>query len=124
VGNPYWLLTDTANHLYVAMPGLNTVGLYDATTGAAINAAFITGIPQALGLALDGLGHLFVAGYGNGTVGEYDALTGATINANFITGLNIPYGLALTAVPEPATCALFGLGALALGLLRLRRRQA
>ncbi len=71
-----------------------TVGEYNASTGAAINASLITGPYEPTGLALDGSGHLYVTQQGNGLVGEYDASTGATINANFITGLDDPTGLA------------------------------
>jgi hypothetical protein len=69
----------------------STVGKYDATTGEAINANFITGagLPTALAL-LDNA--LFVANQ-SGTVGKYDATTGEAINANFITGLQFPTGL-------------------------------
>ena len=67
----------------------NIVGEYNATTGAVINANFITGLNGPVGLALSG-NNLFVANFGGGTVGEYNATTGAAINANFITGLNDP----------------------------------
>jgi hypothetical protein len=79
----------------VANFGNGTVGKYDATNGATVNATFINGLNAPVGLALDGLNHLFVSDAFNNLVGEYDATTGATINANFITGLNNPLGLAL-----------------------------
>ena len=85
------MTADGKNHIFVGMgsPG-NTVAEYDATTGAIINAAFITqGLNNPTGLAVDGNNHLFVANGSNGngtTVGEYDATTGATINAAFING--------------------------------------
>ena len=79
--------------LYVTTPA-NNVGEYNAITGAAINAQFITGL-GAFGLALSG-NDLFVANWNRNSVGEYDATTGAAINANFITGLNGPAGLALS----------------------------
>ena len=82
------------NTLFVANFGSGTVGEYDATTGAAINANFITGLNRPVGLALLG-NTLFVANHGSGTVGKYNATTGAAINANFITGLNTPVGLAV-----------------------------
>jgi glucose/arabinose dehydrogenase len=80
--------------LFVANSGAGTVGKYDATTGAPINASFITGLNDPVGLALRG-DKLFVANSGAGTVGEYDAKTGGAINVSFITGLNGPAGLAL-----------------------------
>jgi hypothetical protein len=60
--------------------GLSKVGKYDATSGAAINPSFITGL-SGIGLALDGSNHLFVANGNINRVGEYDATTGAAINA-------------------------------------------
>jgi WD40 repeat protein len=70
------------------------VSTYNATTGAAINSNFITGIVEPIGLALFG-NTLFVADFGTGTVGTYDATTGASINRNFITGLFNTLGLAV-----------------------------
>ena len=40
------------NTLFVANFGSGTVGEYDATTGAAINASFITGLIEPEGLAV------------------------------------------------------------------------
>ncbi|MBV8277015.1 MAG: hypothetical protein JO170_17405 [Verrucomicrobia bacterium] len=73
----------------------NAVGEYNATTGAVINANFITGLNKPTGIVLSG-DNLFVANFGSGTVGEYDARTGAAINANLITGLSGLVGLALS----------------------------
>jgi hypothetical protein len=88
--------------LFVSESGptdLGSVGKYNAKSGTAINASFITGLTDAEGLAVLG-STLFVASYGStpnggGTVGTYDAATGAVINANFITGLSYPTGIAL-----------------------------
>jgi DNA-binding beta-propeller fold protein YncE len=75
------------------------VSKYNATTGAPINAKFITGLHGPfLGLVLNTSGRrLFVANSSNLTnsVGQYNATTGAPINARFITGLNAPVGLAV-----------------------------
>ena len=81
--------------LYVGQYSANTVGEYDTTTGAPINASLITGLsaPTALTLSAN---DLFVANSGSGTVGEYNAATGAAINASLITGLIDPEGLALS----------------------------
>ena len=100
--------------------------MYDATTGATINAAFVPGSPGGTdALALDGSNHLFVAN-NNNSVGEYDATTGATINENFIPASTATHGLAFVApVPEPSTFVLAGFGFL--GLLtcaRQRRRRS
>jgi len=77
------------------------IGTYNATTGAVINASFITGVGFS-GLALLG-NHLYLAGTPTigspSTIGVYDATTGATINASLISGLTNP--VALVVVPEP-----------------------
>jgi DNA-binding beta-propeller fold protein YncE len=80
--------------LYVSQAEIGVVSEYDATTGAVINANFITGVGSPFGLALLG-NTLFVANADTGTVGKYDAITGATINANFITGWNDPLAIAV-----------------------------
>ena len=79
------------NILYVQHS--STISEY-ATTGAVINASFITGLTNnPFGLALSG-GDLYVTNQGNNTVGEYNASTGATINASLInTGLSTPRGI-------------------------------
>jgi DNA-binding beta-propeller fold protein YncE len=93
-----WAMPKNAHaQLYVTeVPGDNggVVDKYDAKTGAAINASFITGLGFPLGLAVLG-NKLFVVDFASGTVGKYDATTGEAINANFITGLQFPTGLAV-----------------------------
>src|SRR5216683_1167534 len=84
-----------AGFVFVSNFNSGVVGKYDATTGAAINASFITGLNTPNSLALNGSGQLFVTNFNSGVVGEYDATTGAAINASFITGLNTPNSLAL-----------------------------
>ncbi len=79
------------NILFVANFGFGTVGKYDASTGEAINADFITaGFPTALALSGN---RLFVLD-ATASVREYNAITGAAINANLITQLSAPSGLA------------------------------
>jgi WD40 repeat protein len=87
----------SGNNLFVSTNS-GTVGLYNASTGAAINSSFITGLNSPLGLAISG-NNLFVANFGNGTVGEYNATTGAAINPSFITGLSSPVSIAVRPVP-------------------------
>jgi hypothetical protein len=69
--------------------GNGVVSEYNATTGAAINVSFITGLTNEMdfGLAVSG-NTLLLADINSGTVAEYDAMTGAAINASFIRGLN------------------------------------
>jgi hypothetical protein len=76
-----------AQLLYVVQNTANSVGEYNATTGAAINANLITGLNGPVGLVLSG-NSLFVTNDAGSTVGKYDATTGAVINASFISGLN------------------------------------
>ena len=88
-----WTMSARAqDQIFVVNSGSSTVGKYDATTGEAINANFITGagLPTALALLDD---TLFVANQ-KGTVGKFNATTGEAINASFITGLEFPTGLA------------------------------
>ena len=84
--------------LYVTEPGINTIGEYNATTRAAINPSFITGLNLPTGLVLSG-SHFLVSNFNSNTVGEYDATTGALIDFSFITALDGPktsqYGNAL-----------------------------
>jgi len=88
------VVAGNAGTLYLGSSG--TVGAYDATTGTAIKADFITDPGNSSpSLALSG-NTLFVANFNGGTVGTYDATTGAAINANFITGLAGPLALALS----------------------------
>ena len=84
------MLGDT---LFVTNSGAGTVGKYDAKTGGAINASFITGLNEPGGLALLG-DTLFVTNSGVSTVGTYNAKTGGAINASFITGF-APAGIAV-----------------------------
>lgn len=68
-----------------------TVGEY-TTTGAAINANFITGLNNPIGIATSN-GKVYVyngtfnGGPGAGAVGVYDAATGSAINRSLIQGL-------------------------------------
>jgi hypothetical protein len=92
-----WAMPSSAQ-LYVdqtvnSLDPTGVVGEYNATTGAPINADFISGLNFPFGLALSG-NTLFVANSASNTVGAYDATTGAPINASLITGLRDPYGLA------------------------------
>jgi sugar lactone lactonase YvrE len=88
--------TAQAQVLLVSSNVSNSVGAYNAATGATINATFVNGIPGPAGLALDGNNHLFVA-YQNGGVRQSNATTGATINPNFInnSGFSLFNALAL-----------------------------
>jgi len=80
----------SGNILYVANSDPSTVqqrvGAYNATTGAVINASFITGLgldSTPAGLALSGNNLLVADSFDH--VQEYNATTGAAINTSFIT---------------------------------------
>jgi hypothetical protein len=76
-------------------PTGGTIGVYNATTGAVINANLVTGLGNPLGIAVDGLGHLYAVNSYTGDIGEYNAMTGAVINPALVTGLNNPSYVAL-----------------------------
>jgi PEP-CTERM motif len=83
--------------LYVLNEGGNTIGEYNAVTGATINPALVNGqgMDGPAGLAL-GDGIFYVSNNINGTVGAYIAATGATINSAFVTssqGVASPTGI-------------------------------
>jgi hypothetical protein len=78
---------DQNNRAFVS--GGTYVGVYNATTGAAINPTFITGPYYPQGLALDGHNHVFVATVATNNISEYDATTGGLIDPNFTNGLGL-----------------------------------
>ena len=80
--------------LYVTNYKNNTVGAYDATTGAALNPALVTGLSGPNGIVVSGT-DLYVANETNGTIGRYHAQTGAARNAALVSGLKAATGLAL-----------------------------
>jgi len=85
----------TAQDIFVVKFDANTVGQYNAATGASINSSFISGLANPFGLALSG-NRLFVGNYSGNSIGEYDATTGAAINNSFISGLSNPNGIAVS----------------------------
>ncbi len=95
-----------SRHLKPVPPRPNVVATYDATTGARINDAFISGLtfPSSIAVSGDTLYVVQAAGnklppgrYDFGSVGKYDAKTGAAINPAFISsGLINPQGLVLS----------------------------
>jgi hypothetical protein len=94
-----WAMPRSAHaQIYVSQYLSGTVGEYDATTGAVINASLVTGVSEPEGLVLSGNTLFVSSGEANGgSVGTYNATTGAPINPNFITsGVNGPAGLALS----------------------------
>jgi hypothetical protein len=89
-----WTMPATAQ-LFVTNGAGNSVGEYDATTGAAINEALITGLNDPLSIAIYG-SDLFIVNGTTGVIGEYDATTGAPINPSLITDPYHPFGIAVS----------------------------
>lgn len=109
----------SGSDLFVVNQGNNTVGKYNAATGAVINASFITsGLNTPYGIGIwDNF--LYVTNHGSDTVAKFNATTGALIDGSFITNLADPTGIVISAVPEPSTYALL---VVALGFALRRRR--
>src|SRR6266446_1636064 len=78
--------------IFVTNSDGNTIGEYNATSGATINSSLVSGLSDPVGIVLSG-GNLFVANFNDGTIGEYNATTGATINASLVSGLSEPMGI-------------------------------
>ena len=88
-----WGITIAGGDLFITHYNSGTIGEYDATTGAAIGAALITGLAYPTGILATG-GDLFVTNSNGNTVGEYTT-SGAVVNASLITGLGAPTSIAL-----------------------------
>ena len=73
----------------------NQISEYNASTGALINASFISGLNFPLGMAVSG-NNFYVANYEGDSIGLYDATTGLPINSSFITGLGYPVAIAIS----------------------------
>ena len=93
---------------------VSTIGAY-TTSGATVNPALISGLTDALGIAVSG-SNLFVTNQNSGTVGEYTT-SGDTVNPALISGLSFPSGIAVVpTVPEPGSLSLTLFGLVLAGL--------
>src|SRR5438876_38462 len=81
--------------IYETNGGSNTIGEYDATTGAAINTSLVSGLKIPPFSDVSG-GNMYVANEGSNTIGEYNATTGAAVNTSLVSGLNNPNGIAVS----------------------------
>ena len=93
--NGPWAIAVSGTNLFVANAGSNTVGEYNAITGATVNASFISAGNFPSGIAISG-SNLFVADYYGGTIGEYNTATGSAVNASLISGLTHPCAIAVS----------------------------
>jgi phosphodiesterase/alkaline phosphatase D-like protein len=85
----------SGNDLFALNYWDGSVVQYNATTGALINAKFITGLQNPTGITISG-NNLYVANYAS--LGEYNATTGATIQTKLIPTLSTggePVGIAV-----------------------------
>jgi DNA-binding beta-propeller fold protein YncE len=103
-GGLTWLaVSDDGAYLFASSPSSGKIGKY-TTSGAVVNAAFVSGGFRATdGIAVSG-GNLFVVNgnnTNNNTIDEYDAVTGAVVHAALISQLKIAEDVAVS--PDGAT---------------------
>ena len=77
----------SGSDLFVVNSNNGTIGEYNATTGAVVNASLISDPNEPYRIAASG-SYLFVTNQGNSTIGEYTT-SGATVNASLISGLMV-----------------------------------
>jgi len=114
-----WAMPRTAHaQIFVVKPQRDSIAEYNLD-GTPINASLVTGLDNALSIAVDGE-DLYVA---NGNeISEYTT-SGTLVNASLVTGLTGGlYGIDVEPVPEPSMLPLAGFGGLSLLLLRCRRK--
>jgi DNA-binding beta-propeller fold protein YncE len=116
----------SGGNLFVTDSFTGTIGEYNATTGAIVDADLVSGLNGPNGIAVFG-GNLFVTNFQTGTIGEY-TLSGETVNASLISGLNQPTDIVVVPSSVPDAFSTWALLLLALaatfGLKPLLRRAA
>jgi len=80
-------------NFYVLDDNLGIVKQYDST-GALLDANFITGLISPTSMAFDSAGNLYIPEFNLGIVKQYDS-TGALLDANFITGSGLSFSIAI-----------------------------
>ena len=114
-------ITFSNGNLYVTDEGSTTVGEYNATTGAAINASLITGINNPYGISTLANGNLVIASESpQGPVYEYDP-NGNLLSSSYVTGPGVQYATGIVATPEPQAWVLLLAGMAALVVLTRKR---
>jgi hypothetical protein len=110
----------------VASGGAHRINEFDPVTGASLGAFVAStagGLSAPIGIEFTGSGELLVASLNTDSIKLYDGTTGAYLSDRVTAGsggLDQPNYFTI-AVPEPASSALFFLGA-AFGAGRRRRR--
>ena len=84
-----------AQQVFVTSELNGTIGVYSATSGAAVNTSLVSGLAGPDGIAVSG-SNIYVANYNGGTIGVYDATSGAAVNASLVSGLVRPNGIAVS----------------------------
>jgi len=88
------MVLDNAGNLFVADYNGGTIGTYNASTGAAINASLITGLTTPRDLTFDANGTLYVSSIGNNGVRAYNASTGAPVTGPVLGSITNTWGIA------------------------------
>lgn len=88
-------MTAVGNELFVFSDFTDAIGVFDATTGAVVDAERVSVSGTARHLAYAD-GYLYVPDYVSGVIGKYDATTGAAVNATLVSGLVNPTGIAVS----------------------------
>jgi hypothetical protein len=110
---PRGVVTDGSGNLFVALNGTGTIMKRDSVGTVT---TWKTGLDSPVGLAVDG-GNLYVGSFNGKTITGYSLSTGSQVSS-FAT-LSSPQYFTVTAIPEPMTVSILGLGML--GLLRRKR---
>lgn len=116
--SPRGVVADGAGSLYGALLSTGEIWKRD---GAGIVTTWKTGLNSPVGVAIDG-GNLYVSSFNSGSITGYSLADGSQ-QSTFST-LGAPQYFIVTAIPEPSTWALIGIGLFgAVVFHRCRRRS-
>ncbi len=113
LGNPVDLVISSNGNLFVSLTSIGTV--LKITPGGVVTTE-VSGLSQPQGLDIDAFNNIYVSD-SSGIIKRSPEGASSQIWSGSVNGL----GLAVSAVPEPSTYALFGLGALVLVIAARRR---